>query len=80
MTPDPEAVAALLRRAATEIILPRFKNLEKGDVREKGPGDLVTIADTEAEQMLPRCCANSPPARSWSARRRSPAIPPSSTT
>jgi fructose-1,6-bisphosphatase/inositol monophosphatase family enzyme len=52
MTPDPEAVAALLRRAATEIILPRFKNLEKGDIREKGPGDFVTIADTEAEQML----------------------------
>lgn len=52
MTPDPEAVAALLRRAATEIILPRFRNLEKGDIREKGPGDFVTIADTEAEQML----------------------------
>jgi fructose-1,6-bisphosphatase/inositol monophosphatase family enzyme len=52
MTPDPEAVAALLRRAATEIILPRFRKLEKTDVREKGPGDFVTIADTEAEQML----------------------------
>lgn len=52
MTPDPEAVAALLRRAATEIILPRFRNLDKSDVREKGPGDLVTIADTEAEQLL----------------------------
>lgn len=52
MTPDPEAVAALLRRAATEIILPRFKKLEKGDIREKGPGDLVTIADTDAELLL----------------------------
>src|SRR4051794_36156749 len=52
MMPDPEAVAALLRRAATEIILPRFRNLEKADIREKGPGDLVTIADTETEQML----------------------------
>jgi fructose-1,6-bisphosphatase/inositol monophosphatase family enzyme len=52
MTPDPEKVAALLRRAASEIILPRFKNLQKDEIREKGPGDLVTIADTEAEQML----------------------------
>lgn len=52
MTPDPKAVAALLRRAATEIILPRFRNLDKTDIREKGPGDLVTIADTEAEQFL----------------------------
>jgi fructose-1,6-bisphosphatase/inositol monophosphatase family enzyme len=52
MTPDPEKVAALLRRAAREIILPRFKNLQKDEIREKGPGDLVTVADTEAEQML----------------------------
>lgn len=52
MTPDPEAVAAVLRRVATEIILPRFRNLDQSDIREKGPGDLVTIADTEAEQLL----------------------------
>jgi fructose-1,6-bisphosphatase/inositol monophosphatase family enzyme len=52
MTPDPEAVAALLRRAASEVILPRFRKLEHHHVREKGPGDLVTIADTEAESML----------------------------
>jgi fructose-1,6-bisphosphatase/inositol monophosphatase family enzyme len=52
MTPDPEAVAALLRRAANDIILPRFRNLERHHIREKGPGDLVTIADTEAEAML----------------------------
>ena len=52
MTPDPEKVAALLRRAANEIILPRFRNLQKDEIREKAPGDFVTIADTEAEQML----------------------------
>jgi len=52
MTPDPEAVAALLRRAASDIILPRFQKLERHHIREKGPGDLVTIADTEAEHML----------------------------
>ena len=52
MTPDPEAVAALLRRAAHEIVLPRFKKLETHHIREKGPGDLVTVADTESEAML----------------------------
>jgi fructose-1,6-bisphosphatase/inositol monophosphatase family enzyme len=52
MMPDPVAVAALLRRTATEIILPRYRNLETADIREKGPGDLVTIADTEAELLL----------------------------
>jgi fructose-1,6-bisphosphatase/inositol monophosphatase family enzyme len=52
MKPDPESVAALLRRAATEVILPRFKRLDQGEIREKGPGDLVTVADTESEQLL----------------------------
>ncbi len=52
MTPDPESVSALLRRAATEIILPRFRKLARHHIREKGPGDLVTIADTAAERLL----------------------------
>lgn len=52
MTPDPDKVTALLRRAASEIILPRFRKLEDDEIREKGPGDLVTIADTEAEHLL----------------------------
>jgi fructose-1,6-bisphosphatase/inositol monophosphatase family enzyme len=52
MTPDPAAVATRLRRAAAEIILPRFRNLDREEVREKGPGDFVTVADTEAERML----------------------------
>lgn len=52
MLPDPDSVTALLRRAATEIILPRFQKLARHQIREKGPGDLVTIADTEAERLL----------------------------
>lgn len=52
MTPEPDKIAALLRRAANEIILPRFRKLEQDEIREKGPGDLVTVADTEAEHLL----------------------------
>lgn len=48
----PEAVAAVLQRAASEVILPRYRKLSDDDVREKGPGDLVTVADTEAERLL----------------------------
>lgn len=33
-------------------ILPRFQNLTAGDISEKKPGQLVTIADTEAERVL----------------------------
>jgi len=41
------------------IIMPRYKSLADGDVRSKThPGDLVTIADEEAERELTRILAN----------------------
>jgi fructose-1,6-bisphosphatase/inositol monophosphatase family enzyme len=52
--PDPAAVAALMRDAAIAEILPRFRTLGAGDIREKGPGQLVTDADVLAEVMLAR--------------------------
>ncbi|MDI9350286.1 MAG: inositol monophosphatase family protein [Candidatus Symbiobacter sp.] len=45
-------VAQLIENAATQVILPRFRALTTSDVREKNPGDLVTIADEEAEILL----------------------------
>jgi len=56
MTPmiDTESVANYIRETARAVILPRFRALGQGDVREKKPGDPVTIADTEAEQDLTR--------------------------
>ena len=46
-------VASVLRETATEIILPRFNALTTEQIQEKsGPGDLVTIADIEAEEKL----------------------------
>ncbi len=52
--PDPAAVAALMRDAARAEILPRFRTLGAGDIREKSPGQLVTDADLAAEAMLAR--------------------------
>ncbi|MDE2165360.1 MAG: inositol monophosphatase family protein [Alphaproteobacteria bacterium] len=49
---DPEFVARLIRETARSVILPRFGTLKHGDVHEKAPGDLVTIADLEAERLL----------------------------
>jgi len=49
---DPQAVAAIIRDTAQTVILPRFQHLEANQIREKNPGDFVTIADTEAEAML----------------------------
>jgi fructose-1,6-bisphosphatase/inositol monophosphatase family enzyme len=47
-----DRVTALIAEIAAEEIMPRFTKLAAGDVREKGPGDLVTIADEETERRL----------------------------
>jgi fructose-1,6-bisphosphatase/inositol monophosphatase family enzyme len=49
---DLDAVAALIRRVADEHIMPRFRRLSAEDIREKAPGNLVTVADIEAEHAL----------------------------
>lgn len=46
------AVAALMRRVVADVILPRFRHLTAEQVQEKSPGDLVTVADREAEVAL----------------------------
>ena len=51
---DPTQVTKIIQETAQSIILPRYRCLSEGDIREKRPGDLVTIADTEAEQELTR--------------------------
>ena len=45
-------VAILLREVAEVAILPRFQRLAAGDVRDKSPGEEVTIADEDAERLL----------------------------
>lgn len=54
MTPDLERVAAYIRETAATDIMPRFQNLARHEVSEKKPGDIVTIADREAEARLTR--------------------------
>jgi fructose-1,6-bisphosphatase/inositol monophosphatase family enzyme len=52
--PDVDAVSDAIRDVAARVVLPRFHQLAEGDVSEKGPGDLVTVADIEAERELTR--------------------------
>lgn len=48
-----QAVIEVMRRVAAAEILPRFGRLGASDVSEKSrPGDLVTVADVEAERRL----------------------------
>jgi fructose-1,6-bisphosphatase/inositol monophosphatase family enzyme len=52
--PDPQRVIACLKETSAEDILPRFRALGAGDVREKGPDDPVTVADEASEARLTR--------------------------
>lgn len=52
MLPDIEAVTAILEETAAEEILPRFRSLKDHEIRDKGRGDLVTVADVAAEKRI----------------------------
>ena len=47
-----DKVEALLREAAARAILPRFRHLQHHEIEEKSPGELVTAADRDAEQII----------------------------
>jgi fructose-1,6-bisphosphatase/inositol monophosphatase family enzyme len=51
---DPDRVSTIVREVAESEVLPRFRALGPSDVREKGPGDLVTVADEASERELAR--------------------------
>lgn len=51
---DTDAVLDLMKNVAAEVITPRFRSLAEGEVMEKNPGDLVTVADRESEAILTR--------------------------
>jgi fructose-1,6-bisphosphatase/inositol monophosphatase family enzyme len=52
-----DQVADALRVATATFIEPRFNALTDGDVEEKSAGELVTIADREAEAAIEACLA-----------------------
>ncbi|MEH1099966.1 inositol monophosphatase family protein [Micromonospora sp. CPCC 205561] len=45
-------VAGLLRETADQVVLPLFRKLDDADISEKAPGELVTVADRRAEEMI----------------------------
>ncbi len=47
-----EDVSVAVREVGMAEVVPRFRSLAEGDVTEKSPGDLVTIADQECERVL----------------------------
>ncbi|RIY03620.1 inositol monophosphatase [Aureimonas flava] len=62
MTFDIDTLATILRDAAKAEIMPRFRRLDAGDIREKTSAiDLVTEADESAERFIKDACAGAFP-------------------
>ncbi len=49
---ETDDVLALLKDVAEEVVNPRFRMLATEEIKEKRPGDLVTVADREAEVRI----------------------------
>ncbi|MBQ0903941.1 inositol monophosphatase family protein [Micromonospora sp. U21] len=45
-------VGDLLREAADQVVVPLFRKLDEADVSEKAPGEIVTVADRRAEELI----------------------------
>jgi fructose-1,6-bisphosphatase/inositol monophosphatase family enzyme len=56
-----EEILQLLQDVADEVINPRFRSLSEEQVSEKHPGDLVTVADREAEVRIAEVLARAYP-------------------
>ena len=49
-----EKVGEILQEVSKEAIGPRFEDLRGAEVRFKSPGEVVTVADEEAERQIGR--------------------------
>jgi fructose-1,6-bisphosphatase/inositol monophosphatase family enzyme len=52
MLPDAQKVTQIMHEVAETFITPRFRQLRDDEIKEKSPGDFVTIVDLEAEKHL----------------------------
>ena len=52
MIPDPKLIAEIMRKTAEKIVLSRFQSLGADEITANGTGDVVTVADLEAEDTL----------------------------
>ena len=50
--PGAEEIARLVVNTCDAVVVPRFRRLAADEVAEKAPGDLVTVADRLAEEVL----------------------------
>lgn len=47
-----DQVESIVREVAATVVVPKFRALAEGEIEEKAPGELVTVADRESERVL----------------------------
>ncbi|MFC0526557.1 inositol monophosphatase family protein [Phytohabitans kaempferiae] len=47
-----DSVGLLLREVAAAVVLPSYQHLAEGEIEEKAPGELVTVADRRSEVAI----------------------------
>ena len=58
MLPDADKVGQIIAEIAATEVMPYFEKLGDGDITEKRPGDLVTVADVATEKRLSAALAD----------------------
>jgi len=49
---DINKVSDIIRKVVKTVIMPHYLHLQSGEIKEKSPGDYVTVADEESEKAL----------------------------
>ncbi|MBI3441177.1 MAG: inositol monophosphatase [Proteobacteria bacterium] len=49
---DVKKIEAIIRHVSATEVMPRFNNLLRSEIREKKPGDFVTVADEASERVF----------------------------
>ena len=58
---DTKKIEQIIRHVSDTEVMPRFNNLASGDIREKNPGDFVTIADEASEKVFTKLLSEALP-------------------
>lgn len=58
---DTAKIEQIIRHVAATEVMPRYNNLQKSEIRQKNPGDFVTVADEASERVFTQLLAEALP-------------------
>ena len=58
---DTAKIEQIIRHVSATEVMPRFNNLLESEIRQKNPGDFVTVADEASERVFSKLLAEALP-------------------